>query len=109
MSVTEMKNQTIGIIDYGVCNVSAIIRMLSLLSVRTKRVVKKDDFKGLDKLILPGIGAFTIFLPRECSYRRAAADWVLNHLSTPKRACQAQRCARISSSKVSSPTANTCK
>ena len=48
----------IGIISYGLGNIKAIQNVYQKLSHPVKIVETKDDLKGLNKLILPGVGAF---------------------------------------------------
>jgi glutamine amidotransferase len=48
----------IGIIDYGAGNLLSVKKALAYLGADCKIVHKKNDFNGVDKLILPGVGAF---------------------------------------------------
>lgn len=48
----------IGIIEYGLGNVSAFVNILKNLEVPHRIVRTKEDFNGVTKLILPGVGAF---------------------------------------------------
>lgn len=48
----------IGIVDYGSGNVTAIENILSHLNEPYLRVRDPQQFAGVDKLILPGVGAF---------------------------------------------------
>lgn len=48
----------IGIIDYGVGNIKAFSNIYKNFDMPHKIVKKVDDFKDVDKLILPGVGSF---------------------------------------------------
>jgi glutamine amidotransferase len=48
----------IGIIDYGLGNINAFANIYRRLHVPCKRLSDPSDFEGVDKLILPGVGAF---------------------------------------------------
>ncbi len=48
----------IGIIDYGLGNINAFINIYKRLHIPTKRLFSPNDFEDVDKLILPGVGAF---------------------------------------------------
>lgn len=48
----------IGIIDYGLGNVSAFHRLFYRENIESKIVSNKKDFKDVKKIIFPGVGAF---------------------------------------------------
>ncbi|MEN5386590.1 imidazole glycerol phosphate synthase subunit HisH [Aliarcobacter skirrowii] len=48
----------IGIIDYGVGNIKAFSNIYIQLNIPFKVVKNIDDFMGVNKLILPGVGSF---------------------------------------------------
>ncbi|MDX2281761.1 MAG: imidazole glycerol phosphate synthase subunit HisH [Saprospiraceae bacterium] len=48
----------IGIIDYGLGNINAFLNIYKKLHVPAKRLRILDDFSDVEKLILPGVGAF---------------------------------------------------
>jgi imidazole glycerol-phosphate synthase subunit HisH len=48
----------IGIIDYGSGNVQAIATIYNILNIEYKVVTNVADLNKVDKLILPGVGAF---------------------------------------------------
>jgi imidazole glycerol-phosphate synthase subunit HisH len=48
----------IGIIDYGVGNLRAFVNSYKTLHIQLKLVQKNEDFEGVDRIILPGVGAF---------------------------------------------------
>ncbi len=51
--------QHIGVIDYGSAgNTFSMIRALELAGAAVRVVKNPEDLKGLDKLVLPGVGSF---------------------------------------------------
>ena len=48
----------IGIVDYGVGNIKAFCNIYKRLNISHKIVNYVEDFKGVSKIILPGVGAF---------------------------------------------------
>lgn len=48
----------IGIIDYGVGNIKAFMNVYERLAVQAKIINSIDEFSGVTKIILPGVGAF---------------------------------------------------
>ncbi len=48
----------IGIIDYGLGNISAFSNIYKSLGIKHVFVKKESDFEGVDRIILPGVGAF---------------------------------------------------
>ena len=48
----------IGIIDYGLGNISAISNIYNKLKIKNLIIKSKKDFEISEKLILPGVGAF---------------------------------------------------
>ena len=48
----------IGILDYGVGNVGAYLRIFHSHNIPVKPIRSADDFKEAEKIILPGVGAF---------------------------------------------------
>ena len=48
----------IGVIDYGIGNVSSIVNMLKKIGVEAKLAKTPDDIESSDKIILPGVGSF---------------------------------------------------
>lgn len=48
----------IGIIDYGVGNIKAFSNIYKNFDMPHKIVKTVDDFKDVDKIILPGVGSF---------------------------------------------------
>ena len=49
---------TIGILNYGMGNLSSIKNALDFIEVKNKIVDNYKDIKNFDGLILPGVGAF---------------------------------------------------
>ena len=55
---------TVGVVDCEIANLGSIVRTLSK-NVRQVRVITEPtDFDGLDRIILPGVGAFPIAMER---------------------------------------------
>ena len=55
---------SVGVVDCGIANLGSILRTLGK-NVRQVRVITEPtDFDGLDKIILPGVGAFPIAMER---------------------------------------------
>ena len=48
----------IGILDYGLGNIKAFGNIYKNLNIEYKFISKKNDFDGVTKIILPGVGAF---------------------------------------------------
>ena len=48
----------VGIISYGIGNVGSVIGCLNNLGVQYQIIKEKNEFNGVDKLILPGVGNF---------------------------------------------------
>ena len=48
----------IGIVDYGLGNIKAISNIYDKLKIRNKLIKAESDFENVDRLILPGVGAF---------------------------------------------------
>lgn len=48
----------IGIIDYGAGNLLSVKKALDYLELDNKIIHKKNDFKDIEKIIMPGVGAF---------------------------------------------------
>jgi len=48
----------IGIVDYGIGNISAFKNAFERINCETKIIKKKDDFNSCTHLILPGVGSF---------------------------------------------------
>lgn len=48
----------IGIIDYGAGNLLSVVNALNYLKVEHRLIKKPADFKGVKKIVLPGVGAF---------------------------------------------------
>lgn len=48
----------IGLIDYGAGNLKSVIKALHYLGEKAAVIRSPEDVSGIDKLILPGVGAF---------------------------------------------------
>jgi glutamine amidotransferase len=64
---------SVGVVDCGIANLGSIFRTLSQ-NVRQVRVITgPTDFDGLDRIILPGVGAFAVAMARLESQQLVAA------------------------------------
>ena len=54
----------LGLIDIDSGNIKSLESAITKLNIRYKRCVKPEDFIGVSKLILPGVGAFPDFMKR---------------------------------------------
>lgn len=70
----------IGVIDYGLGNVQAFLNIYKRLGIPAVRIVVKDDFKNVDRFILPGVGSFdhAITLLNDSGLRDTLEDKVMN-------------------------------
>jgi len=74
----------IGIIDYGVGNIRAFINIYKKLSIPVKIVKEQEEFKGIEKLILPGVGSFDYAMERlQSSGMRSKLDELVIENSIP--------------------------
>tara|TARA_B100000963_G_scaffold360897_1_gene393689 strand:+ start:6067 stop:6672 length:606 start_codon:yes stop_codon:yes gene_type:complete len=48
----------IGIVDYGLGNIQAFLNIYKLLSIDVLKINSPEQFKNVDKIILPGVGSF---------------------------------------------------
>ena len=48
----------IGIIDYGLGNISAFQEIIKKLNLEYKIIFTKDDLANIEKVIMPGVGSF---------------------------------------------------
>lgn len=55
---------TIGIVDIGLSNLGSIERSLSEICDRVTVVRNPEQLRGLDRLVLPGVGAFSVAMGR---------------------------------------------
>lgn len=70
----------IGIVDYGLGNISAFANIYKQLNIPFKPVKIAEDFTAVSKLILPGVGAFdyAMQLLNKSGMRDKLDDMVLN-------------------------------
>lgn len=70
----------IGIIEYGLGNVTAFANIYKKLDIPHKILRKKEDFQKISKLVLPGVGAFdhAMDLFTKSNMREIAEEMVLN-------------------------------
>lgn len=50
----------IGIIDYGMGNLHSVKNALEFLGIESRFIVNPDEIEEMDKIIIPGVGAFKI-------------------------------------------------
>ena len=54
-----MKHQLVGIVNYGSSgNIYNIAKAFEKVGSRVKIIEKKEEFSGIDKIVLPGVGVF---------------------------------------------------
>jgi glutamine amidotransferase len=58
---------SVGVIDCGIANLGSILRMLGKNVLNVRVVTEPTNFEGLDRVILPGVGAFPIAMERLAS------------------------------------------
>jgi imidazole glycerol-phosphate synthase subunit HisH len=74
----------IGIIDYGVGNVKALMNVYNRLNIPSKRVSDIEDIDGVDGLILPGVGHFDHAMKQfDNSGLRGAIEYKIFETCTP--------------------------
>ncbi len=71
---------TVGIINYGIGNISSIKSSISRLGYPVKLVTTENDIKGVSTLILPGVGAMPFAMKniRELKLHRLIKNIVKN-------------------------------
>ena len=70
----------IGIINYGMGNIQSVCNALDYLEINHLVINNLEDFKAVEKLILPGVGAFGMAMKNleESGFRSKIDDLVLN-------------------------------
>ena len=70
----------IGIVDYGMGNIKAFSNIYKQLNIPHRTITSKEHFKDVEKIILPGVGAFDNAMIRlgESGLRETLNDLVLN-------------------------------
>ncbi len=70
----------IGIVDYGAGNLRSVKKAMEHLGVRCKIIASQDDFAGVERMILPGVGAFQAAVDRlqETGMYESVKDWLLS-------------------------------
>jgi len=68
----------IGIIDYGAGNLRSVKKALDYLGVQNRILHTASDFAGLEKIILPGVGAFQAAVDklREYGMFQPIREWI---------------------------------
>ncbi|MDB0049870.1 imidazole glycerol phosphate synthase subunit HisH [Pseudomonadales bacterium] len=54
----------IGVLDYGVGNINAFLRIFHSQNISAMPIVSAGDFELVDKVILPGVGAFDVAMTK---------------------------------------------
>ena len=74
----------IGILDYGVGNVGAYLRIFLSQNIAVMPIRVVSDFKLVDKIILPGVGAFDSAMTKlNMSGLRGMLDEMVLHENKP--------------------------
>jgi glutamine amidotransferase len=70
----------IGIIDYGAGNLLSVKKALEHLKIECRVIDSKEGFKDIDRIILPGVGAFGAAMQRlrSCRMLEDIREWVLS-------------------------------
>ena len=71
-----------GILNYGVGNTGSILNMLKRLSIPCRLVEGPEDFDGIERILLPGVGAFDTGM---ASLARHGFVEVLNNFALERR------------------------
>lgn len=58
----------IGILDYGAGNLKNVCRALEYLGYRYVLITENKHFKGIDQLLIPGVGAFAVAMQQLNDY-----------------------------------------
>lgn len=56
--MTNLKTQVISILDYGVGNLFSLTKAFELCGAKVEMISQPSELKKVDKLLLPGVGAF---------------------------------------------------
>tara|TARA_Y100001958_G_scaffold152612_1_gene139008 strand:+ start:20064 stop:20681 length:618 start_codon:yes stop_codon:yes gene_type:complete len=64
----------IGILNYGVGNINAFQRIFDKLNILNMFISKKEDFKKINGIILPGVGTFDTVM--ECLNKSGLKDYL---------------------------------
>ena len=70
----------IGILNYGLGNINAFTNIYKILDIPCKIISSKNELSGVDRMILPGVGAFDYAMKRfnESGLRNKVEKMVLN-------------------------------
>ena len=69
---------SVGIVDYGMGNVQSVWNALEHLGARVQLLESPDDRRGVDRVVLPGVGAFGVAMAN--LRRRGWDDGVREHV-----------------------------
>lgn len=56
----------IGIVDYGAGNLRSVQKAFDFLGMKNQIMTSSDDFKRMDRLVLPGVGSFGYAVKKIC-------------------------------------------
>ena len=71
-----MSPKAVGLIDYGAGNLHSVFKALQYLGENVRLIQKPDDAASVDRLILPGVGAFGAAMDQ---LRRSGLDSLIQH------------------------------
>ncbi|MCB0260990.1 MAG: imidazole glycerol phosphate synthase subunit HisH, partial [Calditrichaeota bacterium] len=68
----------IGIVDYGAGNLRSVKKALDFLGAESRIVAAPGEIEGIEKMILPGVGAFRAAMEKlqEKDLFRPVAQWL---------------------------------
>jgi imidazole glycerol phosphate synthase glutamine amidotransferase subunit len=68
----------IGLVDYGASNLLSVKKALAYLDADCRIIQRKEDFNGVKRLILPGVGAFQTAIEnlRSSGLYEIIRDWL---------------------------------
>ncbi len=71
----------IGIVDYGASNLLSLRKSLEYLGAECRIIKTRNDFNGIKRLILPGVGAFQTAINnlRSCEMEDIVHNWIIDN------------------------------
>jgi len=71
---------TVGLVSFGVSgNIYSVRKALEQTGATVKIIKSKDDFKSLDKIVLPGVGSFKEAMENFGDFKTIVHDQILEH------------------------------